>query len=254
MGLFDSIFRKNERSQNSPPRTSDPREEKTAVLLHTRIVKENLSRQQRVQKAKAVIDKMLYYVALPYQICDCFYIGEAKAWTSYNLNNKAVLKSAIDELNGFFATVKNLEGGMLKDIIPTDYHIDFNNICFEYHRKASAFSLPQSYVLYTPLTKSGKMAQYPLVAFFNTISDSPDDHNGENYTGELYYAITGEVTKATVFCRKRGRFAEFNFSVVGRTFMISTIRMLNRKTGKIAPIYDCTWWLTDYMDFDDSDE
>lgn len=253
MGLFDGIFQKNQQSKHSDSSASKKVEEKIAILLNTRVVKSNLNRQQQLHMAKVVIEKMLYYVALPYQICDCSYIGEVKAWALYNWNNKQVLKSAISEINDFLATVKDLEGGMLEKIVPTDFYIDFDSICFDYHRNASPVSLPQSYILYAPETKTGKKSQYPLIAFFNTISDSPDDHKGENYVGELYYAITGEVSKATIYCRKHGKFAEFNFSVVGRTFMISTIRMLNHKTGKIEPIYDCTWQLTDYMDFADDE-
>lgn len=253
MGLFDGIFRESAKSKYPDSRTTEKAEEKIAILLNTRVVKSNLNRQQQLHMSKVVIEKMLYYVALPYQICDCSYIGEVKAWALYNWNNKQVLKSAISEINDFLATVKDLEGGMLEKIVPTDYCINFDSICFDYHRKASPSSLPQSYILYTPETKTRKKSQYPLVAFFNTISDSPDDHCGENYVGELYYAITGEVAKATVYCRKRGRFSEFNFSVIGRTFMISTIRMLNKKTGKVEPIYDCTWPLTDYIDFADDE-
>ncbi len=253
MGLLDSFLRKRNHPQQPVLSVSPPKVEKVAVLLTSRIVKENLDRRQKVQMSKLVIEKMLYYVALPYQICDCFYIGETKAWTWYNENNKAILQTSIDELNQFFATVKSLEDGMLKDIIPIDYCIDFNSICFEYRSNASPLSLPQSYILYTPETKTGKKAQYPLVAYFSTIADSPNDHGGENYVGELYYAITGEVAKATIHCWKHDRFSEFNFSVVGRTFMISTIRMLNQKTRRVEPIYDCTWPLTDYMDFADSD-
>lgn len=252
MGLFDNFLQKRNCSQqlSSAP---TPQPEKVAVLLTGRVVKENLSRRQQLQMEKIVVEKMLYYVALPYQICDCSYIGESKAWTGYNWNNKAVLRTSIDEINQFFATVKDIESGMLKEIVPIDYHIDFNSICFEYRPSASSSSFPQSYILYVPETKAGKKSQYPLVAYFNTIANSPEDHGGENYAGELYYSITGEVAKATIHCRKRGRFAEFNFSVIGRTFMISTIRVLNQKTHRLAPIYDCTWLLTDYMDFADSE-
>ena len=253
MGLFDGFLQKGKRPQQSTFSDQRPQAEKIAVLLSGRIVKENLGKRQQIQMAKIVAEKMLYYAALPYQICDCFYIGESKAWTGYNWNNKAVLRTSIDEINHFFATVKDLEDGMLKQIIPVDFFIDFNAICFEYRSGTSSLSLPQSYILYTPETKSGKKAQYPLVAYFNTIADSPKDHGGENYAGELYYAITGEVAKATIHCWKHGKFSEFNFAVVGRTFMISTIRMINQNTHRIEPIYDCTWLLTDYMDFADSE-
>lgn len=253
MGLFDGFLQKGRQLQHSAPIASPPCAEKIAVLLNSRIARENLDCGQQLQMSKIVVEKMLYYVALPYQICDCFYIGESKAWTGYNWNNKAVLRTSIDEINHFFSTVKDIEDGTLKKIIPVDYYIDFNSICFDYHRKASPSSLPQSYILYMPETKSGKKAQYPLAAFFNTIADSPKDHNGENYAGEFYYAITGEVGKATIHCWKHGRFSEFNFSVIGRTFMISTIRTLNRETGRVSPIYDCTWPLTDYMDFAESE-
>ena len=248
MGLFGIFSSKNNRPSSNNPVSVPNQQEKIAVLLNARVVKENVTKQQWIQLGKIVEEKMLYYVALPYQICDCSYIGESKAWAMYNLNNKAVLRTDIDEINVFFSTVGRLEQGMLNRIIPTDYHIDFNAICFDYGQCVSMDALPRSYLLYTPETKSGKKAQYPLVAFFNTIANSPSDHAGENYTGELHYAITGEVAKATVFCWKHGKFAEFNFSVIGRTFMISSIRMHNT-SGRLATIYDSTWALTDYIDF-----
>lgn len=225
---------------------------KIAILMNSRCIVEQLTVKERSEKSKAIEELMLYFVKLPYQIGNCSYIGEGKAWTLYNWDNKRTLSLAINELNYYLSIINELEEGesAIPKVLPVRFHINFNNICFDWGTTLAKDSLPRSYILYTPITKKNRHSQYPLIAFFNTIQCAPDDNNGENYCGELYYSINGELAKASIHCWKNGYFAEFNFSVVGRTFQISSIRTLG-KDHKLFTLYDCTWKYTDYIDFSD---
>lgn len=217
--------------------------EKIAILINSRITKENVSKETWKHMNKIIEEKMTYYRFLPYQICDCSYIGEGVAWAQYNLNNKRELQLAIYQINYFLAESKSLDE-MIAKVIPTDFHIAFETICFD---GPYCYGLPRSYVLYQPETKNGKKSQYPLIAFFNTAKGT-ENYTDEFYSGELYYAINGDFAKAVVHCHKHGKFAEFTFSVIGRTFLISKIRTIG-KDGKQFVLYDCIWALTDYIDF-----
>ncbi len=263
MGLFSKFLGKPEKLQNnaiSPVekqgslrfdylQTNEP-VEKIALLLKGRCIKENLSKQDWLKASSAIEYEMGNYVFMPFQVCNCFYIGEGKAWTSYNLNNKRALSLAINEINYHLSTLRELEPEQdaIPKIVPLDYNIKFGTICFDYSSVVRAGDFPRSYIVYAPKTKTGKRSQYPLIAFFNTIKNSENDNGGENYCGELYYSITGDLSKATVHCWKHGKFTEFNFSVVGRTFLISSIKTVD-ENGRMFSVYDCNWKFTDYADF-----
>lgn len=112
MGLFSKFLGKPEKLQNnaiSPVekqgslrfdylQTNEP-VEKIALLLKGRCIKENLSKQDWLKASSAIEYEMGNYVFMPFQVCNCSYIGEGKAWTSYNLNNKRALSLAINEIN-----------------------------------------------------------------------------------------------------------------------------------------------------------
>lgn len=215
-----------------------------SILLNSRIYEESLEKDVWKRFNSIIEEKMTYFPFLPYQICDCFYIGEQTAWTGYNWNNKRTLQIGINKLNYLLEDAKNLDEAVCK-IIPENYHIRFEHICFD---GPYSYGLPRSYILYRPETKAKKISQYPLIAFFNTIGNDPSEHNGENYIGELYYAINGDLSKAVLHCFKKDKFVEFIFSVVGETFLISKIRTVG-KNGKLFTLYDCTWKFTDYINF-----
>ena len=227
-------------------------QEKIPILLNSRCALAHLSKEDWITANKIIEEKMSYFPMLHYQIGNCFYIGEGKAWSGYNLNCKRELNLAINEINYYLASVNELEKDVnaITKVLKEKFFINFNKICFDWSDYSKAGDLPRSYLLYCPETASGKHSQYPLVAFFNTIKNSEHDNNGENYAGELYYSLTGELSKATVYCWKNGVFAEFKFSVIGRTFLISSIRT-HDKNGKLFTLYDCIWKLTDYIDFCD---
>lgn len=249
---YDSKNEEENFNQESQERTINLQKNdvKIAILLNSRCVKEALPKNVWLRMSKIIEEKMTYFTFLPYQICDCSYIGENKAWTTYNMNNKHTLSLAISEINQHLANLHELEeNDLIERVLPSDYHIDFNSICFDFGMISCVNDLPRSYLIYAPETKTGKHSQYPLIAFFNTILHSPEDNGGENYLGELYYSINGELSKAKIQCHKDGKFAEFNFSVLGRTFMISSIKTLGR--NGMFTLYDCMWKFTDYIDFAD---
>lgn len=217
--------------------------ERIAILLNSRIYRENLSKEVWLKNSQAVEEKMMFFRYLPFQVCNCSYIGEGIAWTGYNFNNKKILQIAINQINYFLGDLKALDETVPK-IIPTDFYINFNSICFD---GPYSYGLPRSYILYQPETKSGKRSQYPLIAFFNTAKGT-ERYIDEFYLGKLYYAINGDLSKATVHCHKHGKFAELIFSVVGRTFLISKINTLGQDR-KPFTVYDCSWHFTDYADF-----
>ncbi len=159
---------------------------------------------------------------------------------------------AINEINYHLSTLRELEPEQdaIPKIVPLDYNIKFGTICFDYSSVVRAGDFPRSYIVYAPKTKTGKRSQYPLIAFFNTIKNSENNNGGENYCGELYYSINGDLSKATVHCWKHRKFTEFNFSVVGRTFLISSIKTVD-ENGRMFSVYDCNWKFTDYADFSD---
>lgn len=226
-------------------------QEKIPILLNSRCALAHMSKEDWITANKVIEEKMSYFPMLHYQIGNCFYIGDGKAWSGYNLNCKKELNLAINEINYYLASVNELEEeNVITKVLKERFCINFNKICFDWSDYSEDGDLPRSYLLYCPETASGKHSQYPLVAFFNTIKNSVLDNNEENYTGELYYSLTGELSKATVYCRKNGVFAEFKFSVIGRTFLISSIRT-HDKDGKLFTLYDCIWKLTDYIDFCD---
>ena len=199
--------------------------------------------------SQVIEEEMTYFPFLPYQICNCSYIGENKAWAAYNLNNKRTLSLAINEINYHLSTLHDLEqDNEVEKIIPSDYQINFKSICFDFGSVLHADDLPRSYLIYAPRTKTKKRPQYPLIAFFSTVRDSIKSFDEENYIGELYYSVNGELSKACIHCWKHGKFAEFNFSVVGRSFLISTIKAIGTD-GKLFTLYDCMWKFTDYVDF-----
>ena len=227
-------------------------QEKIPILLNSRCALAHMSKEDWITTNKIIEEKMSYFPMLHYQTGNCFYIGEGKAWSGYNLNCKKELNLAINEINYYLASVNELgkDVNVITKVLKETFCINFNKICFDWSDYSEAGDLPKSYLLYCPETASGKHSQYPLVAFFNTIKNSEHDNNGENYAGELYYSLTGELSKATVYCWKNGVFAEFKFSVIGRTFLISSIRT-HDKNGKLFTLYDCIWKLTDYIDFCD---
>lgn len=227
-------------------------QEKIPILLNSRCALAHMSKEDWITANKIIEEKMSYFPMLHYQIGNCFYIGDGKAWSGYNLNCKKELNLAINEINYYLASVNELESGEneITKVLKEKFCINFNKICFDWSDYSEVGDLPRSYLLYCPETSFGKHSQYPLVAFFNTIKNSELDNNGENYAGELYYSLTGELSKATVYCWKKGVFAEFKFSVIGRTFLISSIRT-HDKNGKLFTLYDCIWKLTDYIDFCD---
>lgn len=227
------------------------RPSKIAILVNSRCVKENLSKDANLSMSRLIEEEMTYFSFIPYQICNCAYIGEHKAWAMYNLNNKRTLSLAINEINYHLGTLHDLEeDSAIEKIIPADYQINFNSICFDYGLITSPEDLPRSYLIYAPKTKSGKKSQYPLIAFFNTSKYGIKSIHEENYIGELCYSVNGEMSKACIHCWKHGKFAEFNFSVVGRSFLISTIKTIG-ESGKLFTLYDCMWKFTDYIDFAD---
>lgn len=219
---------------------------KIAVLINSRVCKEELTKEQWKNASNLLEEEMSYFPCLPFQICNCSYIGEHTAWTTYNMTNQRCLQPAINEINYLLADVVNLDDAVSK-IIPTNYFIDFKSICFDYSEHVKYGDLPRSYMLYRPKTKAGKLSRYPLIAFFNTIRNSPEE-KPENYIGELFYSVNGELCEAKLHCWKYGKFAEFEFSTIGRTFMISKIRT-HGADGKLFLLYDCMWKFTDYIDF-----
>lgn len=219
---------------------------KIPILINSRVTKEQLPKETWKQMNSVIAEKMSYFVHLPYQICDCSYIGDGKAWAEYNWNNKRTLEIAINQINYFLSDVCNLSDN-IQDLVRTDYHINFKDIYFEYVSPIKIDDLPQSYIIYVPETKTGKRSQYPLIAFFNTSKGNVSTYD-EFYAGELYYAINGDLARALVHCHKGGMFAEFTMSVVGRTFLVSRIRRIG-KDGKLFTAYDCEWEFTDYIDF-----
>lgn len=232
--------------QQNKERTSEvekSEKERIAILLNSRMYRENFPKEVWLKNSQAIEEKMMFFRYLPFQVCNCSYIGDGVAWTGYNFNNKKILQIAINQINYFLGDLNALDA-TVPQIIPTDFYINFNSICFE---GPYSYGLPRSYILYWPETKSGKRSQYPLIAFFNT-SNGTERYTDEFYLGELHYAVNGDLSKATVHCHKHGKFAEFIFSVVGRTFLISKINALGQN-GKPFALYDCSWHFTDYADF-----
>lgn len=219
-------------------------ETKIPVLINSRISKESLPRERQIKANQAIEEKMTNYCRMPYQICNCSYIGEGTAWTGYNWNNRRTLELAINQINYFLEETKNLDDVVSK-AIPSDYHINFREIQFD--EPYSSYGLPRSYILYCPEGKNKKRPKFPLIAFFNTSAGnlSFDD---EFYIGELYYAVNGDLSRAVIQCHKHGKFAEYTLSVIGHTFLISKIKTVGAN-GKIFTLYDCMWELTNYIDF-----
>lgn len=233
------------------PKPAEPKQAKipqtkVPVLINSRVCKEDLPKEQWKCASDLIEEEMNCFPCLPFQICNCSYIGENTAWATYNMTNKRCLQPAINELNYLLADVVNLDDTVSK-IIPQNYFIDFKSICFDYSDYVKYGDLPRSYMLYRPKTKSGKLSRFPLIAFFNTIKNSPSEKS-ENYIGELCYSVNGELCEAKLHCWKHGKFAEFEFSTIGRTFMISKIRT-HGADGKLFLLYDCMWKFTDYIDF-----
>lgn len=234
------------------PLTKSRSGDRLKILSNTLCTIEDMDNATRRNKEKYIEELMISCTALPYQIVSCHYIGDGKAWAMYNLNNKRTLSLAINEINFHLSTFSKLENdketeAMMLKILPLKFHINFDNICFDYGEKPVAGQLPRSYILYSPKTKAGKWSQYPLIAYFNTIHDGSEDNNGENYAGELYYAISGDLARANVRCWNKAQYARFDFSVIGRSFGITTIKVLG-KSGKLFNLYDRVQALTDYFD------
>lgn len=254
-GSYEEYYAEKPESNDSPAAYVEPKEVKSAppskiaILVNYRCEKDVLSKNDWLKMSQVIEEGMTYFSFLPYQICNCSYIGENKAWAAYNLNNKRTLSLAINEINYHLSTLHDLEqDNEIEKIIPSDYQINFNSICFDFGPVLHADDLPRSYLIYAPRTKTKKRNQYPLIAFFSTIRDSIKSFDEENYIGELYYSVNGELSKACIHCWKHGKFAEFNFSVVGRSFLISTIKTIGTD-GKLFTLYDCMWKFTDYVDF-----
>ena len=115
------------------------RPSKIAILVNSRCVKENLSKDANLSMSRLIEKEMTYFSFIPYQICNCAYIGEHKAWAMYNLNNKRILSLAINEINYHLGTLHDLEeDSAIEKIIPADYQINFNSICL--HRLTRAHS------------------------------------------------------------------------------------------------------------------
>ena len=241
-GSYEEYYVEPKEVKSAPP-------SKIAILVNYRCEKDVLSKNDWLKMSQVIEEGMTYFPFLPYQICNCSYIGENKAWAAYNLNNKRTLSLAINEINYHLSTLHDLEqDNEIEKIIPSDYQINFNSICFDFGPVLHADDLPRSYLIYAPRTKTKKRNQYPLIAFFSTVRDSIKSFDEENYIGELYYSVNGELSKACIHCWKHGKFAEFNFSVVGRSFLISTIKTIGTD-GKLFTLYDCMWKFTDYVDF-----
>ena len=85
------------------------RPSKIAILVNSRCVKENLSKEANLSMSRLIEEEMTYFSFIPYQICNCAYIGEHKAWAMYNLNNKRTLSLAINEINYHLGTLHDLE-------------------------------------------------------------------------------------------------------------------------------------------------
>lgn len=251
-GSYEEYYNQKEDSSvdlSLPPKaqtvglTNEYSREKIALLISSRIYKENLPKEQWLHNSKAIEEKMNFFRFMPYQTCNCFYLGDGTAWTGYNGKNKNVLKLAINQINFFLEESKSLDN-VIHKTIPNDYYIDFSTIKFD---EPFSYGLPRSYLIYQPETKKQKLSQYPLIAFFNTC-DGTEDQFDESYMGELYYAINGDLAKAVIHCHKHGKFAEFLISVVGKTLLISKIKTLG-KDGKLFTLYDCEWKFTNYKDF-----
>ena len=225
---------------------SDSNSVKIPVLFGSRVEKSFLSKKQKHQFSVLIEDEMKNFQCLPYQICNCSYIGEHVAWTTYNLTNKRCLQLAIEELNLHLKTIKDLDD-VVKRVIPTDYHIRFDEIFYEFTNCTSEDDLPRSYILYRPKTKNGKIAKYPLIAYFDT-AKTVKNPNEENYCGELYYSVNGELCDARLHCWKHGIYSQIILGMVGRSFIIKKIKS-HDKNGKLFTFYDCKWAFTDYIDF-----
>ena len=254
-GNYEEYYAEEPEPRDSPAAYVEPKgvqsapPSKIAILVNSRCEKDVLSKNDWLKMSQVIEEEMTYFPFLPYQICNCSYIGENKAWAAYNLNNKRTLSLAINEINYHLSTLHDLEqDNEVEKIIPSDYQINFKSICFDFGSVLHADDLPRSYLIYAPRTKTKKRPQYPLIAFFSTVRDSIKSFDEENYIGELYYSVNGELSKACIHCWKHGKFAEFNFSVVGRSFLISTIKAIGTD-GKLFTLYDCMWKFTDYVDF-----
>lgn len=227
------------------PQQSQQNTQRIAYLLNKRINLEILSKTEWKNKCEAIEHLMNCYQRLPYQICNCYYIGENRAYTLYNWNNKRTLELAINLINYHLSTVSSLD--ISGNSVPTDYNILFNSICFDYAESAQPGDLPRSYIVYSPLTKSGKSSTIPLIAYFNTLAGYSGNMT-EYYMGEIHYFANGEIEKINLFCKKRNVGANFLLKYIGGVFSICSIEMIG-KDGKPFVAYDFIDELSGYINY-----
>lgn len=91
-GSYDDYYESLRKNNDFVPAAQ--KNKKIPILINSRCEKENLSKQEWIQKSRDIESQMLNFICLPYQTITCSYIGENKAWTSYNWNNKNMLRIA----------------------------------------------------------------------------------------------------------------------------------------------------------------
>lgn len=232
------------------PMSQEPQQPRVKILHDKNITIEYATRRQRLEVGRVIEEKMLAYRNLPFQICNCEYFGDGCAIAAYNMNNKQILEAALNHLTCLYYEVYKKEK-YLRDIFQTQYNFEISKVNFDFPPIVSEFTLPQSYIVYYPETKSGKTSKYPLIAYFNTVIPDTVGFYDERYSGELYYAVNGDLSKAVIMCHKNGKHADITFSVVGCTLTVSKIKIFTTDY-KWKVIYDCMHELTDYKDFADS--
>lgn len=197
-----------------------------------------LPTEERLQKEKLIFDRMSAFPFLPFNISFCNYISDWKAWSEYDASNIRALLPYVNTINSFLSDFQRLprwnyfQKSLGQRRVPTDYRIVFSQIDFGFYSGAAYRDLPRSYLIFNPLTKTGKSSQYPLIAYFAThLNDN------EFYRCELHFAVNGDLAKATLHCRKHDIFNCFDFAVIGQTFTVSRITGRDYPNRKVV-LYD----------------
>lgn len=186
-----------------------------------------------------IAQNMLAYSALPYQICTCRFMDDAKAWAMFNQTNVNALALAIEELNKLIANC-DAANQAFRLLVPFVIRVPMHKLKFGYHKDATVGDLPISYFVYQPFTKTGRQTKYPLSVHFSTIGEYHEVLMDECH-GDLYYEKDGSITKAKLVYFYNDRCFVYTFGLVGRTFAITKVEIPDYNTGKNALIYSCDW-------------
>ena len=171
--------------------------------------------KERILVERITDDDMKQFTMIPFQLDRPMHkFNEDKAhpfaWIEFDECNESIAKKELEYINGHIN-----ESKLYCEIIPKDLKIPINQIMFHKYDDAYGFSR----LICNPYTLTGKTSKYPLSILFMT------DLRKRRWTiGELFYGKDGSIMKGHVTIPYDGYHYEYQFSTVGRTLIVKTIK------------------------------